>query len=124
MCSQTRRHDALEAAINTGLWRCVIYEEVYLKACQDEKYGRIGITAYFQFYNNQHMVSSKEVRWYKERYSSSAVNCDIPFYMDASLARHGSFADPSEKNSPFTRALTHTLNADVPALLKSSISDN
>ena len=106
------------------LWRTVKYEEVYLKAYQDGREVRIGIREYFRFYNTQHMVSSKEVRWSKERYSSSAVNCDIPFYMDASLARHSSFADPSEKNSPFTRALTHTLNADVPALLESSISDN
>jgi putative transposase len=34
------------------LWRTVKYEEVYLKAYQNGKDARIGIGAYFRFYNN------------------------------------------------------------------------
>ena len=33
------------------LWRTVKYEEVYLKAYQNGKDARIGISAYFRFYN-------------------------------------------------------------------------
>ena len=35
------------------LWRSVKYEEVYLKAYQDGRDARIGISKYFRFYNNQ-----------------------------------------------------------------------
>ena len=35
------------------LWRSVKYEEVYLKAYQDGRDARIGISEYFRFYNNQ-----------------------------------------------------------------------
>ena len=34
------------------LWRTVKYEEVYLKAYQNGKDARIGISEYFRFYNN------------------------------------------------------------------------
>ncbi len=34
------------------LWRSVKYEEVYLKAYQDGRDARIGISEYFRFYNN------------------------------------------------------------------------
>ena len=34
------------------LWRTVKYEEVYLKAYQNGKDARIGISGYFRFYNN------------------------------------------------------------------------
>jgi len=33
------------------LWRTVKYEEVYLKAYQDAREARVGISAYFRFYN-------------------------------------------------------------------------
>ncbi|MBF8266562.1 MAG: Integrase, catalytic region [Dehalococcoidia bacterium] len=35
------------------LWRTVKYEEVYLKAYQDGRDARIGISEYFRFYNNE-----------------------------------------------------------------------
>lgn len=34
------------------LWRTVKYEEVYLKAYQNGKDARTGISEYFRFYNN------------------------------------------------------------------------
>jgi putative transposase len=34
------------------LWRTVKYEEVYLKAYQDGRDARVGISEYFRFYNN------------------------------------------------------------------------
>jgi len=35
------------------LWRSVKYEEVYLKAYRDGREARVGIGAYFRFYNTQ-----------------------------------------------------------------------
>ncbi len=35
------------------LWRSVKYEEVYLKAYQDAREARVGLSNYFRFYNNQ-----------------------------------------------------------------------
>ena len=40
------------------LWRTVKYEEVYLKAYQNGKDARIGISDYFSFYNNARPLSS------------------------------------------------------------------
>ena len=35
------------------LWRTVKYEEVYLKAYSNGREARVGLEAYFHFYNNQ-----------------------------------------------------------------------
>ena len=35
------------------LWRSVKYEEVYLKAYQDGKEAKVGISNYFRFYNTE-----------------------------------------------------------------------
>ena len=37
------------------LWRCLKYEEVYLKAYDNVAQARQGIAAYFEFYNHQRL---------------------------------------------------------------------
>jgi putative transposase len=53
------------------LWRTVKYEEVYLKAYQDGREARAGITNYFRFYNTQRPHQALGYRTPAEAYASS-----------------------------------------------------
>jgi putative transposase len=55
------------------LWRTVKYEEVYLKAYQDGKEARVGITNYFRFYNTERPHQALGYRTPAEAFSSSLV---------------------------------------------------
>lgn len=53
------------------LWRSVKYEEVYLKAYQDGREARVGIGAYFHFYNTQRPHQALGYRTPAEVFTSS-----------------------------------------------------
>lgn len=51
---------ALDNVFTERLWRSVKYEEVYLKEYANPKEARYGLTAYFDFYNNDRLHQSLE----------------------------------------------------------------
>jgi putative transposase len=55
------------------LWRTVKYEEVYLKAYQDGREARAGITNYFRFYNTQRPHQALGYRTPAEAYASTPM---------------------------------------------------
>jgi putative transposase len=55
------------------LWRTVKYEEVYLKAYQDGRDARIGISDYFRFYNTERHHQALGYRTPTEVFTSSLV---------------------------------------------------
>lgn len=55
------------------LWRTVKYEEVYLKAYQDGKEARVGISDYFFFYNTERPHQALGYRTPAEVFASSLV---------------------------------------------------
>jgi len=89
------------------LWRTVKYEEVYLKAYEDGREARAGISAYFRFYNNQRPHQALGYRTPAEVFSSSPVEAALAD-MVQSLTLTTKVADPF-------RVAGHNLNRD-PAL--------
>jgi putative transposase len=55
------------------LWRTVKYEEIYLKAYQDGRDARIGISDYFRFYNTQRPHQALGYKTPAEEYFSERV---------------------------------------------------
>jgi putative transposase len=55
------------------LWRSVKYEEVYLKAYEDGREARIGISNYFRFYNTERPHQAHGYRTPAEVYTSTPV---------------------------------------------------
>ena len=55
------------------LWRSVKYEEVYLKAYQDGRDARIGLSNYFRFYNTKRLHQALGYRTPAEVYNSIQV---------------------------------------------------
>lgn len=55
------------------LWRTVKYEEVYLRAYQDGKEARAGISDYFRFYNTERPHQSLGYRTPAEAFTSNLV---------------------------------------------------
>ena len=55
------------------LWRTVKYEEIYLKAYQDGRDARIGISDYFRFYNTERPHQALGYKTPAEEYFSERV---------------------------------------------------
>ena len=55
------------------LWRTVKYEEVYLRAYQDGKEAKNGISAYFRFYNTERPHQALGYRTPAEVFTSSLM---------------------------------------------------
>ena len=55
------------------LWRSVKYEEVYLKAYQDGKEAKVGISNYFRFYNTERPHQALGYRTPAEVFTSTPV---------------------------------------------------
>ncbi len=55
------------------LWRTVKYEEVYLKAYQDGRHARAGISNYFRFYNTERPHQALDYRTPAEVFTSIPV---------------------------------------------------
>ena len=55
------------------LWRTVKYEEVYLKAYQDGRDARVGLSSYFRFYNTERPHQALDYRTPAEVYAPTLV---------------------------------------------------
>jgi putative transposase len=55
------------------LWRSVKYEEVYLKAYEDGREARAGISDYFRFYNTERPHQTHGYRTPAEVYTATQV---------------------------------------------------
>ena len=76
------------------LWRTVKYEEVYLKAYQDGRDARMGIGAYFRFYNTQRPHQALGYRTPAEAYASSPMEVTEGGMIESSTPGRLSTAGP------------------------------
>jgi putative transposase len=82
------------------LWRTVKYEEVYLKAYQDGREARVGISNYFRFYNTERPHQALGYRTPAEVFSSTPVEATNGSMVQSSTPGTPRTAGPNLKIAP------------------------
>ena len=82
------------------LWRSVKYEEVYLKAYQDGRDARAGISNYFRFYNTERLHQALGYRILAEVFISILVESASGDMIESLTSEPLRIAEPNLNKAP------------------------